>query len=222
MESNETPIASISTDRLILTLLQELAARVEKLENKAGAYSNPLDEPIVSHKEKQSFEDSSLPNEKDDTTVTSIPTNVPVLWPKGAQDESVLVWYGQLLDYEAIASKLKTIERRLEDISSEPKICDSLQKLGGTVQAPADFRLKLTNYWAPSPEQASLLGETMKFLDTLREKKGSYFIRDFDSKGNQVEYEYGKAQKDCLDVPPVRRLPGPKREQEPAPWQRLM
>lgn len=219
MEPDESSVASLPTDRLILTLLQELATRVERLE-KAAACSTPHHQEAGVR--QINIEDEAPKNEANQRRIEPISDTSTVSQPDRDHDEGVLVWYGQLLDYDDIGEKMKTIEERIKDLSFDASICNCLRKLGGIIQAPADFRLALTNYWHSSPEQASILDDTVKFLDTLKEKKGSYIIRDFDLIRNQVQYEYGNLQKQSLSVSPVRRKPGPRLEQETAPWQRLM
>jgi hypothetical protein len=219
MDGNENPLAAIPTEQLVLTLLRELAARVERLETKAG------------FREQESRESSiqKTPSEEIKKFIESIASEDDVeefssdYKPPLALEKKLHVPYGYLLDGEGASMVARTPSDRLNDIYVEnPVIGELLRQLGGVVQVPADFRYELTNFWTlDAIVQKGLLHGAIEFLDALERNGGNYWITDYDLKSNIVHYEYGFTPKQSLEVPPVSRSRWDHLEKS-APWRRVM
>ena len=219
MDGSENPLAAIPTEQLVLTLLRELAARVERLETKSGVGEQETRESSVQKAPKEEIKekDGSITS-PDDTE--EFPSDYE---PAHAVDESMQVPYGYLLDGEGASIVTRRPSERLDDICVEnPEIGELLRKLGAIVQVPADFRYELTNFWTlDGIVQRELLHGAIEFLDTLEQNGGSYWITDYDLMSNIVHYEYGFTPKHTLVVPAVSRSRWAHLERS-APWRRVM
>ncbi len=222
MGVNENPLAAIPTEQLVLTLLRELAARVERLETKAGVRERGEQEtrecPLRKvPKEEIEAKDGSFASQDD---AEELPFDYK---PNHGVAESLQVPYGYLLDGEGASGVPRIPSERLEDISvANPEIGELLRRLGAIVQVPADFRYELTNFWnLDGVVQKGLLHGAIEFLDALERNGGNYWITDYDLKSNMVLYEYGFTPKHALEVPAVSRSRWDHLEKS-APWRRVM
>lgn len=219
IDENENPLAAIPTEQLVLTLLRELAARVERLEAKASVGEQETRASSVQKApEKEINEKYGSIASQDDAEV--LPSDCK---PTREVEKSLQVPYGHLLDGEGASVVPRIPSERLEDISVEnPEIGRLLRQLGAIVQVPADFRYELTNFWTlDGVVQKELLHGAIEFLDALERNGGNYWITDFDLMSNIVHYEYGVTPKHTLVVPAVSRSRWAHLERS-APWRRVM
>jgi len=219
MDGNGNPLAAIPTEQLVLTLLRELAARVERLEANAGLGDQKTSDSSVQKalKEEINNKDGSIASQDD---VEDCPSDYK---PTSEVEKSLQVPYGHLLDSDSASVVTKTPSERLDDISVvNPEIGELLRQLGAIVQVPADFRYELTNFWALDViVQKGLLHGAIEFLDALEQNGGNYWITDHDLKSNIVHYEYRFTPKHTLEVPAVSRSRWAHLEKS-APWRRVM
>jgi hypothetical protein len=219
MDGNENPLAAIPTEQLVLTLLRELAARVERLETKAGVREQESRDSSIQKTPSEEIKKSIEPIASEDDVEEFSSDYKPPLAP----EKKLHVPYGYLLDGEGASMVAKTPSDRLNDICVEnPVIGELLRQLGGIVQVPADFRYELTNFWTlDAIVQKGLLHGAIEFLDALERNGGNYWITDYDLKSNIVHYEYGFTPKQSLEVPLVSRSRWDHLEKS-APWRRVM
>jgi hypothetical protein len=219
MDGSENPLAAIPTEQLVLTLLRELAARVERLETKAGVGEQETRGSSVQKAPEEEIKekDESIASQDDAEALSSD------YKPAHALEDSLQVPYGCLLDGEGASVITRRPSERLEDISVEnPEIGKLLRRLGAIVQIPADFRYELTNFWTlDAIVQKELLHGAIEFLDALERNGGSFWITDYDLMSNIVHYEYGFIPKHTLVVPAVSRSRWAHLERS-APWRRVM
>ena len=223
MDGNEDPLAVIPTEQLVLTLLRELASRVERLEN---TEKGETERGVSASTTTSSFEQKLLNDELLNTGGTFTPQDA--YHECASEDRSFrtpdtlsTVPYGLLLDGEDVSMSLKRSGDRLNRVS-EPEVAKLLGHLGGIVQVPADFRFELTNFWALDiAVQKEILNGAMNFLDVLEQKGGSYWITDHDLKSNQVLYEYKSASDSSLEIPldDQNRMNG---KEKSSLWRRVM
>lgn len=219
MDGRENPLAAIPTDQLVLTLLRELASRVERLETKAGVREQQGRDASVqktSNGEINTVTESIASQDNTGDLSSDCKASLAV-------EKSLHVQYGYLLDGEGTSVTARAPSDRLNDISVEnPVIGELLRQLGGIVQVPADFRYELTNFWAlDSVVQKGLLYGAIEFLDALERNGGNYWITDYDLKSNIVHYEYGFTPRHSLEVPEGSRRRWDHLENS-APWRRVM
>lgn len=134
MQGNEDSLAAIPTERLVLTLLQELAIRVEKLETKVDV----VEQQSRRWPSAQKLPSKDIPEKEGSTTTTSqadaeeLPSHDD---PIVIDDKSLLVPYGCLLDGEDPGNIVMRPRDRLDSISAvNPEIAELLRQLGGIVQ----------------------------------------------------------------------------------------
>jgi hypothetical protein len=219
MDGDENPLAAIPTEQLVLTLLRELATRVERLETKINADSQETHGPSVQKVPAGEVDkkDVSIASQDD---AEELPLDYE---HTSAVEKSLRVPYGYLLDGEDASVATRRPSERLDDVSIiNPEIAELLRQLGGIVQVPADFRYELTNFWIlDGIVQKGFLHGAIEFLDALERNGGNYWITDHDLKSNLVHYEYGFTPKQSLDAPVVSRNRWARRENS-APWRRVM
>ncbi len=219
MDGNENPLAAIPTEQLVLTLLRELAARVAKLETKADVGGQETHDSSIQKTPDEDIKEfvASIASQDD---AEELPSDHK---PPYVVEKNLFVPYGYLLDGEGASIIPRSPSERVHDISVEnPVIGELLQKLGGMVQVPADFRFELTNFWIlDGIVQKGLLHGALEFLNALKRNGGNYWITDYDLKSNTVHYEYGFTPKHTLEVPVVSRNRWDHLERS-APWRRVM
>ena len=225
MDGNEHALAAIPTEQLVLTLLRELASRVERLEARDKAVEERTPAGVPDYAELSSF-GQKFSNEEANGYIT--PQEVAEDSPSEEEsirriDASRLVPYGYILDSDDYRNPLQSPNERLSDVSvRDPEAAELLRHLGGIIQVPADFRFELANFWTLDiTVQKGLLVTAIKFLDNLKHQGGDYWIMDHDLKSNQVLYEYGMAPEASLDVPLVSEHPW-ERKGKSSPWRRVM
>lgn len=231
MQSNDDSLAAIPKDKLVLKLLQELSTRIERLERQnASILSTELESSSHFSKDwkesTQSFPSDLNDDERSPSDGTAEPGPRHYL-PGWVPPGRVLVPYGYLLDGERITNNMKLPRDRLEDSDITPEIQATLKYLGGIPHVPADFRIRLTNFWLPIPEQQSVLDTAVTFCDALKTSNGVFWVKDFDLKGRQMRYGQSRAFNHTLEIPPyempVRENQQPKRSRDqPSPWRRLI
>jgi hypothetical protein len=222
MDGNEDPLAAIPTEKLVLTLLQELAARVERLEygDEVGRNKSGTTSP-----RKHAFAYKLLNEELLNTGGTVTPQEVYHEW---ANEDSLpdagairrIAPYGFLLDGEDSSDALKRPNDRLQDVS-DPEVAKQLGQLGGIAQVPADFRFALTNFWTlDASSQKDFISSAIDFLNVVALKGGSYWITDHDLNSNQVHYEYWTVPENTLEVPITYQRT--EDTGQSSPWRRVM
>lgn len=230
MNGNEDSLSAIPTDQLVLRLLNELAARVERLEAK-HAVLEPKELEILSQiiSDRKRNNSVSSDDSKGDLRASVDGDSEKLLHsrPGWVPPGRVLVPYGVLLDGEDTTGNLKLPRDRFGDPELTPEIRTSLKHLGGLALIPADFRIGLTNFWTQSEEQAAILESAVAFYDALKKSSGVYWVRDFDLKSKEMRYGQSQALDHGLDVPlmevSVRNRYLKKRTGDsPRPWRRLI
>jgi hypothetical protein len=218
MDGNENPLAAIPTEQLVLTLLRELASRVERLETKAGFGEQDSRGSAVQKTENDGIKKTiESVASRDDAEELPSECKLPIA------NEKLHVPYGYLLDGEGPSMVAKLPSERLGDLTVEnPIIGELLRQLGGIAQVPADFRYELTNFWTlDGIVQKGLLHGAIEFLDALERNGGSYWITDYDLKSNIVHYEYRFTPKHSLEVPVASKSRWDHLEKS-ASWRRVM
>lgn len=203
--ATDNALAAIPTDQLMLKLLQELLTRVETLE------------------QKDHIKQESRPSEGVRTPV--FPINVV-----STANEP----YGYLLDCDVPTADtpLVGLEERANALRlRDPLRFAQLEQLG-FAGAPADGRLDLASFWAPSsPLDVDKLAVASTAMETVSEV-GCFAVTDFDSHSASIEYgcekpimgSSGELQRDSAQS---FQTPAPRVTRETpfrcrAPWKRLM
>lgn len=228
MNGHEDPLAAIPTEQLVLTLLRELAARVEQLETKVDAGRHENRRSSASKLAHDVDLDLDCGKDKDRDRCSTPQVNIEELpssstEPNSIDETSLVVPYGYLLDGEDPSVTVRRPSDRLMDLSTvNPEVAELLRQLGGIVQVPADFRYELTNFWTlDGLVQKGILHGAIEFLDALEQNGGNYWITDHDLKSNQVHYEYGFTPKHSLEASVANRSVWARKEKY-APWRRVM
>lgn len=222
MNGNEDPLSAIPTEKLILTLLQELAARVERLEDGDKVSRN---KSATISPRTQSFEHNLFNEELLNTGGT---VTLQELYHEWANEDSFphadairrIAPYGFLLDGEDWSDALKRPNDRLQNVS-DLEVAKQLRQLGGIAQVPADFRFALTNFWTlDASAQKDFTSSAIDFLNVVALKGGNYWITDHDLNSNQVHYEYWTVPENTLELPMTyRRI---EDTGQSSPWRRVM
>jgi hypothetical protein len=223
MDGNEDPLAAIPTENLVLTLLQELAARVEKLE---GVDEGGRERGTPTSSRQHAFAHKLFNEELLNTGGTVTPQELYREWatednlPDAASTRRIAP-YGFLLDGEDSNDTLKRPNDRLDNVS-DPEVAKQLRQLGGIAQVPADLRFALTNFWnLDAPAQKDLISSAIDFLNVVALKGGNYWITDHDLSSNQVHYEYWSVPENTLEVPIMPQNCTEDTSQS-SPWRRVM
>jgi hypothetical protein len=222
MDGNED-LAAIPSERLVLTLLQELASRVKRLED-ADRARREISAPAPLTQKRFAY--NLLNEDALNTNGTVTPRETSCEWAshdkyRSTTDTRYVCPYGFLLDGEDMSDAVMKPKNRLENVS-DPDIAKQLRQLGGIAQVPADFRFELTNFWTlDAAVQKDVLNSAIDFLNIVALKGGSYWITDHDLKSNQVLYEYWSASENTLEVPVVNQNPVEEKTRS-SPWRRIM
>jgi len=188
--SLDDALNALSTDQIVLALLQQLAVRVDKLEKNI---KNAEEEQITGSglrkatssnnedlSEVEEIEEIRSPSQRSSNEGHSASRcsfcNLP---PPACQ--CIFVKYGQILDGEHVTKDMTEIYKRYVDIMPKT-LGKSLQdcRIAGI---PADFRVPLCNFWLPeawkTPESA------VEACEDLVANGGIFLVADFDLKGSQ-------------------------------------
>jgi len=248
--TTEDTLANMPTDQLVLKLLQELAARVEKLEKKnetvedqkSSAKNSQTDDspdnPIVTTEERSTAASSS--KEEDENEDARCATCGGLL---GSQCHCIEIPYGYLLDEEELfeGEALISIEDRAHALQcNDPDHFVRLEK-SGIAGVPGDGRFSFPNFW--SLHVSHYLDPIIRNLNTIN-KIGIFCVADFDSHGASIMYGPGEpdfqvwrtgsvpwrgakgtwASSRTLRTPLRRFFPHsrPSELSRSAPWKRLM
>ncbi|PMD46737.1 hypothetical protein L207DRAFT_220076 [Hyaloscypha variabilis F] len=239
--STEDTLANIATDKLILKLLQELVARVDRLEGKDQATrvqghtaressgSNSQDSSDIAIHQPNTTESGTGAAEAEDRgSVCSTCGKIP-----GDSCHCIEVPYGYLLEDEKPSGNMPTVEERVKELERSEDSRNHLNalKLLGIAAVPADGRLGFRNFWSRSATITFNLEQAAKCVHEISVTDGHFSVSDFDCHGNYVAYgpdEYDvtgrheRIEEDSTQkfrVPFIRVSP---RVPYTAPWNRLM
>jgi hypothetical protein len=237
--SIEKTLAAIPTDQLVFKFLQELAARVEKLEKKHEAEDAPNpsatasqlgdspENPIV--ETDQPHEERSQPEQGPDEesrclTCRKLP---------GDGCQCVEIPYGHLIDFDQALPELMMSITSMEDRIHAMEFRDParlvrIKKLS-IAGVPPDGRLTLKNFW----DRSSDLEEAIEALDEIHWIQGFFRITDIGADGTSFDYGFGDqsiaGRVRGMDGEPVGRVQIPLFRFDPenvdcglAHWNRLM
>jgi hypothetical protein len=238
--STEDTLANIPTDQLILKLLQELVARVDKLEGKdqaARVQGHSTRESPVNNSQNTSDVVVLHPNTtesgtgaadaEDGISVCRTCDEIP-----GDSCHCIEVPYGCFFEGEIPSGNMPTVEERVSELERSEAGRNHLLALMrfGIAAVPADGRLMFRNFWSPSATTTLNLELAAKCAHEISETHGYFSVSDFDCHGNYMgngpeDYLvswHGRIEEDSTQkfrVPPIRISPGMAYT---APWNRLM
>jgi len=232
--SANNPLAAIPTDQLVLRLLQELAARVEKL----GQHNEVLVE------QNPAVDQSQIASSPDTPTITTRQSNTTrSAFGEGVEEKGdsrclvcrevfgvschcVDVPYGYLLNEETPPEGLRLMsmnDRATLLHLSDPDAFSQLERLG-IAGVPPDGRYPFQDFWSSIHSQR--LKAAVEVVDQIKSIGAMISISDFDSHGAIVTYGPGlpmmgdkKYIDGSLEMPTSKVSP---RFKWSASWNRLM
>jgi hypothetical protein len=250
MSTNETenPLATIPTDQLMLRFLQELAARVDKLEKRDEAPQpnskvsdiwgilSKQDSTIVTSEERSSNH-AAAREESQEIAPANDEEGSQSVCPKCSEIPQhcicILVPYGYMLDGDSPTCKedLIKISDRYDILKETNRALAKRLRRLCIAGIPSDNRIPFKNFWNSCPVETQEY--TMDVINDLALiwRGGLILIMDFDGHGNSTIYGNDR---DCWIMDMIR-LKWPNRELEvplqrwnglvglnSSPWQRLM
>jgi len=236
--STENKLAAIPKDQLILELLQELAARVAKLEKKdeSAQVGDPTArEPQLGDSQNNGVATVDQPNTAESAPGSSEVEDGDALCRTCGELPSqscrcIEVPYGYLLEGETPSENMKTMQERVDELETSEQGRGHLIRLKrlGIAAVPADGRLGLTNFW--SLTSSSGLEQTIDFIGEIFEKGGYFTVTDFDRHGTYMAYgdakpltgKFGRSSESSAPFFSVPSMRTKSDTQFVAPWRRLV
>ena len=231
--NSEAALAAIPTDQLMLKLLQELIARVKKLESRNEAEGDNI-------LAETTGEETILTNEENALLTSRNPLIHPCYCGL-PEDSHISLPYGYLLDGEDATDDLTSISERYAALTFSGSYQGNAQLLKplGIAGIPADGRMPLCVAMLWWPECLRYRKEACDAYEDLERRGGIFLAADFVTNGRSVIYryqvdetdrfEFSRLPYDFLNIWTGGRIDAPhitsvarSSLQHSAPWKRFM